>query len=268
MDFNNFAQPNPISPNPVTPSPYKNPAFSNGPQKTLNIDLSAPSPYTQKMIEEFNNPTGPSSSSKSVQNIAETQPQLNIATGSSSLMESNPPSTLNNPQSQMSVAPPSNYIPEMPTLQNIVSTVNLGIDNIDLKKIATQARNAEYNPKRFAAVIMRIRNPRTTALIFRTGKMVCTGARSIENSRHASRKFARIIQKLGYPEATFKDFKVQNMVGSVDVKFPIGLGFRDFLFKNHLMHVFFIYTLKTQCVTALFQKSPFGSASPPDMLTK
>ncbi|KAF4524594.1 hypothetical protein B566_EDAN008549 [Ephemera danica] len=42
---------------------------------------------------------------------------------------------------------------------------------LDLKKIALHARNAEYNPKRFAAVIMRIREPRTTALIFSSGKM-------------------------------------------------------------------------------------------------
>jgi len=40
---------------------------------------------------------------------------------------------------------------------------------LDLKKIALHARNAEYNPKRFAAVIMRIRDPRTTALIFSSG---------------------------------------------------------------------------------------------------
>ena len=45
--------------------------------------------------------------------------------------------------------------------QNIVSTVSLGC-KLDLKKIALHARNAEYNPKRFAAVIMRIREPRTT----------------------------------------------------------------------------------------------------------
>ena len=61
-----------------------------------------------------------------------------------------------------------------------------------------QARNAEYNPKRFAAVIMRIREPRTTALIFSSGKMVCTGAKSEEDSRMAARKYARIVQKLGF----------------------------------------------------------------------
>lgn len=82
--------------------------------------------------------------------------------------------------------------------RNIVSTVNLGC-KLDLKKIALHARNAEYNPKRFAAVIMRIREPRTTALIFSSGKMVCTGAKSEEDSRLAARKYARIIQKLGFP---------------------------------------------------------------------
>ncbi len=85
----------------------------------------------------------------------------------------------------------------IPQLQNIVSTVNLGC-KLDLKKIALHARNAEYNPKRFAAVIMRIREPRTTALIFSSGKMVCTGAKSEEDSRLAARKYARIVQKLGF----------------------------------------------------------------------
>ncbi|XP_044517985.1 TATA box-binding protein-like 2 [Gracilinanus agilis] len=109
----------------------------------------------------------------------------------------------------------------VPQLQNIVSTVNLAC-KLDLKKIALHAKNAEYNPKRFAAVIMRIREPRTTALIFSSGKMVCTGAKSEELSRLAARKFARVVQKLGFP-ARFLDFKIQNMVGSCDVRFPIRL---------------------------------------------
>ena len=81
----------------------------------------------------------------------------------------------------------------VPTLQNIVATVNLDC-RLDLKTIALHARNAEYNPKRFAAVIMRIRDP---ALIFASGKMVVTGAKSEDDSKLASRKYARIIQKLG-----------------------------------------------------------------------
>jgi len=109
----------------------------------------------------------------------------------------------------------------VPILQNIVATVSLEC-RLDLKTIALHARNAEYNPKRFAAVIMRIREPKTTALIFASGKMVVTGAKSEDDSRLAARKYARIIQKLGF-DAQFKDFKIQNIVGSCDVKFPIRL---------------------------------------------
>ncbi len=65
---------------------------------------------------------------------------------------------------------------------------------------------------------------------------------SEELSRLAARKYARIIQKLGFPvrpvvltgtqwfycyldstQARFMEFKIQNMVGSCDVKFPIRL---------------------------------------------
>jgi len=110
----------------------------------------------------------------------------------------------------------------VPTIQNVVSTVYLGC-TLDLKSIAMRARNSEYNPKRFSAVIMRIREPKTTALVFASGKMVITGAKTEDDSRVAARKYARLIQKLDYPNVKFKDFKVQNIVGSCDVKFPIRL---------------------------------------------
>ena len=69
---------------------------------------------------------------------------------------------------------------------------------------------------------MRIKDPKTTALIFASGKMVVTGAKSEEQSKFAARKFARVIQKLGF-DVQFSDFKIQNMVGSCDVQFPIRL---------------------------------------------
>lgn len=110
----------------------------------------------------------------------------------------------------------------VPTLQNIVATVTLGC-KLDLKSIAMRARNAEYNPRRFAAVILRIRDPKTTALVFHSGKMVVTGAKSEDLARLAARKYARIIQKLGFTEIQFLDFTIQNIVGSCDAKFPIRL---------------------------------------------
>ena len=125
-------------------------------------------------------------------------------------------------------------------LQNIVATVNLGVSNLDLKTIALHARNAEYNPQKFAAVIMRIREPKTTALIFQSGKMVITGARSPGLSRIAARKYTRLINKLGF-HVYLREFKIQNVVGSCDVGFPIrleGLAYSHGKFSSYEPELF------------------------------
>jgi transcription initiation factor TFIID TATA-box-binding protein len=154
-------------------------------------------------------------------------PQSPALSTTSEVMEHEKPSKKEEPPMQSTIpmyiphAVSSAYETPMPIIQNIVSTCNVGT-TLDLKKIAMHARNAEYNPKRFSAVVMRIRDPRTTALIFSSGKMVVTGAKSEDASRLAARKYARIIQKLGF-NVHFSDFKIQNLVGSVDVHFAIQL---------------------------------------------
>ncbi|CAJ0960289.1 unnamed protein product, partial [Mesorhabditis belari] len=195
--------------------PSSNLNFGQLSQANLNINPPSVNAIGPGSIYQDMNP-------QSVGNLAVPMTPLNV--NDQQLFREMVQNKQQNPQSvmqmQMPQTPASLDIPS-PTLQNIVSTVNLGVP-LDLKKIALHARNAEYNPKRFAAVIMRIREPRTTALIFSSGKMVCTGAKSEEASRLAARKYARIVQKLGF-EAKFTEFKVQNMVGSCDVRFPIQL---------------------------------------------
>ena len=68
---------------------------------------------------------------------------------------------------------------------------------------------------------MRIRAPKTTALIFSSGKMVCTGAKTEALAR--GRAQVRQGDREARVPAQFKEFKIQNMVGSCDVKFPIRL---------------------------------------------
>jgi transcription initiation factor TFIID TATA-box-binding protein len=106
-------------------------------------------------------------------------------------------------------------------IQNISSTANLGV-RLDLKQIALRCRNTEFNPRRFAAVIMRLREPRATALIFASGKMCVTGTKSTHNAALAAQRFAYIVEMVGFKPAMI-DFKVQNMVGTLDVGFPIRL---------------------------------------------
>ncbi|BFF94620.1 TBP-related factor [Drosophila madeirensis] len=106
-------------------------------------------------------------------------------------------------------------------LQNIVATFSVNCE-LDLKTINSRTRNSEYSPKRFRGVIMRMHSPRCTALIFRTGKIICTGARNEMDADIGSRKFARILQKLGFP-VKFMEYKLQNIVATVDLRFPIRL---------------------------------------------
>ncbi|CAD6999880.1 TBP-related factor [Ceratitis capitata] len=106
-------------------------------------------------------------------------------------------------------------------LQNVVATVSVACE-LNLQDINFRTRNSEYTPSRFHGVVMRMREPRCTALIFRTGKIICTGARNEAEASLGARKFARILQKLGYP-VKFVDFKLQNIVATVDLRFPIRL---------------------------------------------
>lgn len=107
-------------------------------------------------------------------------------------------------------------------IQNMTATANLGV-RLDLKKIALRCRNTEFNPRRFAAVIMRLREPKACALCFASGKIVVTGCKSVHNATLACKKFAYIVERTGFTPKEFVDFKVQNMVGTADVGFPIRL---------------------------------------------
>ncbi|XP_049850962.1 uncharacterized protein LOC126324504 [Schistocerca gregaria] len=109
-----------------------------------------------------------------------------------------------------------------PTLQNVVATADLGL-TLDLKVISRSAKNTEFKPKRFAAVIMRLTDPRATILIFETGKIVCTGAKNEATAYVATKRCASIIKHINSVNIKVRDFKIQNMVANCSVGFPIRL---------------------------------------------
>lgn len=132
-------------------------------------------------------------------------------------------------QMQDVLKPPTEHVKPV----NIVSTFSVGI-RLCLKKIAMSARNSNYNKKRMPAVTMRIKEPKTTALIFESGKVVVTAAKSVDESRLAGRKFARIIQKVGFPEAKFCEFTIRNIVASHAFGFSLNLNKFKFMVENYI----------------------------------
>lgn len=107
-------------------------------------------------------------------------------------------------------------------LVNVVSTCSLGVDNIDLRKLALEKNFLEFNPLTFAAATFRIRSPRTTCLLFASGNMVITGSSNEHESRLAARKYCSVLQKCGL-RVMFKAFGIQNIVASANVGFTINL---------------------------------------------
>uniref|UniRef100_A0A3B3I2F3 Uncharacterized protein n=1 Tax=Oryzias latipes TaxID=8090 RepID=A0A3B3I2F3_ORYLA len=128
---------------------------------------------------------------------------------------------------------------------NVVSVVDLGC-RLDLGAIGKALWNTQYNPKvpePTAGLIMRIRKPRTTANIYSTGKMICTAACSIEESRQAARRHARILQKAGFP-VRFLNFRVINCVCMVKTFLRVHQNLLESKFM-HFCNCFIFITLKS-----------------------
>jgi transcription initiation factor TFIID TATA-box-binding protein len=113
-------------------------------------------------------------------------------------------------------------IPRMPQTKPIVSVVNVvssaSIDQkIDLVEITKKFPETEYNAEQFPGLVFRLTNPKTAILIFRTGKMVCTGAKSEELSIAAVNT---VVQKLRKTKIKIKKdaiISVQNIVSSINL---------------------------------------------------
>ena len=79
-------------------------------------------------------------------------------------------------------------------IQNIVASASLEHD-IPLIKLAEALPNTEYNPEQFPGLVMRIKEPKTSALIFSSGKIVCTGAKSMSKVKQAVAAIIKHIEK-------------------------------------------------------------------------
>ena len=82
-------------------------------------------------------------------------------------------------------------------IQNVVAVATLG-QKIDLLAIMKVFRNVEYRPKQFPGLVFRLKRPKTATLIFATGKMVCTGAKSEKEAWSAVRKVVRELKTNGH----------------------------------------------------------------------
>ena len=106
---------------------------------------------------------------------------------------------------------------------NIVVSTSVEHD-IPLEKMAATLSNTEYNPEQFPGLVIRIKEPKTSALIFSSGKVVCTGARSMEKVHESIKKIIKSLKKINVDIKIEPEVKIQNMVASGSVGMDLNLN--------------------------------------------
>jgi transcription initiation factor TFIID TATA-box-binding protein len=106
---------------------------------------------------------------------------------------------------------------------NIVVSSSLKHD-IPLEKMAATLPNTEYNPEQFPGLVIRIKEPKTSALIFSSGKIVCTGARSMDKVEESIKKIIKSLEKIGIKITIKPEIKIQNIVASGAVGMDLNLN--------------------------------------------
>ena len=118
-------------------------------------------------------------------------------------------------------------------IENIVATVSLD-QTLDLNLIERALPNVEYNPDQFPGLIFRLDSPKVTALIFKSGKMVVTGAKSTAELIRAVKKIARTLVKHGILIVGKPKIQVQNIVASANLGVEVSLEKAAFLLPNSM----------------------------------
>ena len=81
------------------------------------------------------------------------------------------------------------------TVQNIVSSINLGA-KIHLEKTARTLPRSMYEPEQFPGVIHRMVDPKTVILVFASGKLVCTGAKTEQDVYRSVNNLHSLLEEL------------------------------------------------------------------------
>lgn len=107
-------------------------------------------------------------------------------------------------------------------IQNVVASVTLN-QRLDLQAIQNAFPEVEYKPAQFPGLVFRLAKPKTATLIFSSGKMVCTGAKSEEEAIKAVKTVVKLLKKYNFLIREEPIIEIQNIVASIDLKGQINL---------------------------------------------
>ena len=101
-------------------------------------------------------------------------------------------------------------------IENVVAAATLN-QKVDLNAVVRGYPGVEYRPEQFPGLVFRLKKPKTATLIFNSGKMVCTGAKSEKEAHRAVKKVVKELKKGGIIIIGKPEFKIVNIVASVSL---------------------------------------------------
>jgi len=99
------------------------------------------------------------------------------------------------------------------SIENVVASATLS-QKVDLNAVVKGYPGVEYRPEQFPGLVFRLKRPKTATLIFKSGKMVCTGAKSEKEAKRAVMKVIKELKKGGIIIISKPELKIQNIVAS------------------------------------------------------
>ncbi len=117
---------------------------------------------------------------------------------------------------------PEGYKKPEARIENIVATVILD-QQLDLNLIETRIPEVDYNPDQFPGLVYRLHNPKVTALIFKSGKMVVTGAKSVRQLVYAVKRIIKALKDAGLEIKGVPKTQIQNIVASANLHARVDL---------------------------------------------
>jgi transcription initiation factor TFIID TATA-box-binding protein len=102
------------------------------------------------------------------------------------------------------------------SIENVVASATVN-QTIDLNTITRLFPDVEYRPDQFPGLVFRLKAPKTATLIFSSGKMVCTGAKSEDQAIKAVKTVVSKLRKGGVEILNDPIIEIQNIVASASL---------------------------------------------------
>jgi len=102
------------------------------------------------------------------------------------------------------------------SIENVVASATLK-QTIDLNSVVRIFPGVEYRPEQFPGLVYRLKKPKTATLVFSSGKMVCTGAKSERQAKRAVMKVIEDLKRNGVVIVGKPEIQIQNIVASASL---------------------------------------------------